>query len=301
MEPPKREPDLGPVRAIYHDPPTPPGRGRGADTIPRSLPDPVSPSGGAYDSSMVKQEREGPGQPDRSPGGPRRGPGRLPSIEEQSWLETRLESMSVNSPTTPTTPRHSRLPSMAAKARSLLLAGLAGADPPARRQSAAGIETHRPVRRGAHLLQHLHAQGRAHHGNSRTADIFVAAAALARRGGRDDEGDGKQLALRARVRPRAAGREPFVIQRTFELEALRATALTPVLPAARRLSEDGAARTPLPSMPRRCSGAGAHGPTAGLGAGAGEAPGPWRGGARGPDAVPLRKCVPGGGGYPVNP
>jgi len=307
--------------------------------IPRSLPSPLYPPPVAYDATMAKHERAMLERLSQGRGRPFQEPTHLLPTEGQTMLAARLGNMTVNSPPSrppaPAAPPpcHGRRPSMASEARSLLLSGLprSGASDLAaavpRRQSVPGPDTHRSLRRGHHLLQQLHAQGRAHLGNARSADIFVVAVALrlpgygagasaaAAAGGQDvTAGRGpdtsssssspppppSQLTVRARVRPRAPDREPFVIQRTFELEALRSTALAPlaaaaVVPAARRQSADAAARTHLPSVLRRpsaTSGAAAGGLPLGPGLPSGSSPDPSRGGLRTADAVPLRECTP---------
>ena len=249
-------------------------------TAPRSLPSPILPVPYAYPSSMTKHERsmvERLGQQRRQPSADlsRSATIHLPPIEEQTSLTARLDTMTVNSPPLPGPPSqsdHSRRQSMAAEARSVLLSGLPESEASGlvsrvpRRHSTPNLEIQKPFRRGHNILQQLHAQSRLYYGNARTADIFVAPVQLRRPNNSPDaDKDVKQerqqdqppaqLVLRARVRPRTPERQPFVIERTFELETLRSTAVAPVTAAAafaaRRQSAEASSRTPRPSVPRQ--------------------------------------------------
>jgi hypothetical protein len=111
------------------------------------------------------------------------------------------------------------------------------------------------------------AWGHVYFGNGASADCFVTAVAL-RRPSDASSGDeattptpeGDKVTIRARVRPRALERKPFLLQRTFDMNELRATIPepspthmpgTPTTP--RRLSVDLLGRTSSSHSRRRSS------------------------------------------------
>ncbi|GJD02998.1 hypothetical protein ColKHC_11823 [Colletotrichum higginsianum] len=137
----------------------------------------------------------------------------------------------------------------------MLLAGLG--EEVQRRQSVAGagyFARSKDAEKRLHLEQ-LRAWGRVYLGDAKTSDVFVQAVALRRQsdastGSENSTGDSSpprmpptpttpshQTAIRARVRPKALERKPFLIQRTFDIEQSVAK-LAPGRPEAAALSAD---------------------------------------------------------------
>ncbi|ROT40018.1 hypothetical protein SODALDRAFT_332168 [Sodiomyces alkalinus F11] len=164
-----------------------------------------------------------------------------------------------------------RRQTLVAETRSMLLVGVSALDDLDRRQS---VPTFRPpgqsrkARQTMHLEQ-LRAWGHVYLGDATTADVFVTAVAVRRPSesgsssssssslsstspseptGNDETKLKRSLSLhpgpttiRARVRPRDLDKKPFLIQREFDLEELRATVPDP-LP---RPNHHPAPKTPL--------------------------------------------------------
>lgn len=188
-------------------------------------------------------------------------------------MAAKLERFSMNSPTTPrvprapqSTPASPRGQTLVSETRSLLLSGVPRTQASTlaamvdRRQSAPAevIAEHR--RRSQVLLRHqLQAWGHVHFGNAAKADIFVAAVALRRSSeasasGEDEEAKPSSTrTVRARVRPKALDRKPFLIQRSFDLSEVRSIVPEPTSPSTmpRRPSLDLAARAAAQSSRRR--------------------------------------------------
>src|SRR3569833_1995672 len=239
------------------------------------------------------------------------GGGPLSPIAEQASLASPMAKMSVASspPSRPSggarvvSSQPPRRRSISAEARSMLLSGRPaaeathlGASVP-RRQSAPAQEVPRQQqRRGSLLLrQQLRAWGHVYYGSATTADVFVAAAALRRPSAASSSGEDEakmaaapapgRLTVRARVRPRALERKPFVIQRSFDVDALRATLpeASPTSPGAERQHAPAAAAV---FPPRRAGGAAAR---SRAGSATRTSPDISRSLMRGINAVPIRK------------
>ncbi|KAL2757083.1 hypothetical protein ACRALDRAFT_2026998 [Sodiomyces alcalophilus JCM 7366] len=164
-------------------------------------------------------------------------------------------------PPTPASPADSfpRRQTLVAETRCMLLAGVAAVDDLDRRQS---VPTFRPpgqsrrARQTMHLEQ-LRAWGHVYLGDATTADVFVTAVAARRPSESSSSSSsssssassptsepastdetklkrslsvqpGTTTTIRARVRPRDLDRKPFLIQREFDLEELRATVPDPL-------------------------------------------------------------------------
>ncbi|WQF87126.1 hypothetical protein CDEST_12140 [Colletotrichum destructivum] len=174
-------------------------------------------------------------------------------------------------PGSPPTVASHRRQTLAAETRSMLLAGLG--EEVQRRQSVAGagyFARSKDAEKRLHLEQ-LRAWGRVYLGDAKTSDVFVQAVALRRQsdastGSENSTGDSSpprmpptpttpshQTAIRARVRPKALERKPFLIQRTFDIEQLRSTVPDP-LPSSppadqrRRPSLQTLKTSPLPNV-----------------------------------------------------
>ncbi len=184
---------------------------------------------------------------------------RRPSAPEQTTLASPLAKLSVTSPVA----ARRRL-SIVAENRSTLLAGVPPSEASSlvsavgRRQSAPTVEVH-TLRRGQLLRQQLRTWGHVYYGSAASADIAVAGTALRRSSNASTSSeDGSEtmldrLVIRARVRPRTPERKPFVMQRTFDVAALRATVPDPMVLSA---EADGHASGPA-VVRRRSTSAGA--------------------------------------------
>ncbi|KAI8223574.1 hypothetical protein K4K54_006054 [Colletotrichum sp. SAR 10_86] len=271
-----------------------------SDRSPKSLPTPVFPSN---DGSMRQHERAmvdrlGGQKPrtalrlDLSPRKTAHRPSPLSPLAEHSVDGRRYSAaqMSPRRPPPPPSPRSppvagNRRQTLAAENRSMLLAGLG--DEAKRRQSVpnAGYLQRSKDADKRHQLEQLRAWGHVYLGDAKTSDVFVNAVSLRRDSNASTNSEGSagdssptrmpttptipsnQTAIRARVRPRALERKPFLIQRTFDIEQLRSTVADP-LPstppasdARRRPSLAGSPpqRSPRPAMARRRSSSAAPG------------------------------------------
>lgn len=206
----------------------------------------------------------------------------LSLISEQQTLSARRTSI-ISSPLpsapapSPLSPgfavQYPRKQTLAAKTRSILLSGLPDGLPrqqvsdantvAQRRQSLPMVSpSSRWERRNSlQMRQELQAWGHVFFRNGSYASCFVSAVAL-RRSSDSSSADesaaamGKnQVTIRARVRPCALDRKPFLIKRAFDMDELRATIpeLSPVSARTRRFSTDLSARSPLPAGRRRSS------------------------------------------------
>ncbi|KAK0624643.1 hypothetical protein B0T17DRAFT_590511 [Bombardia bombarda] len=167
--------------------------------------------------------------------------------------------------------QYPRRPTLAAETRSILLSGFPDGLPATSESRATAtrsvVEQRRrslpaslpAIRRGSQQRRHeLQAWGHVFFGNGTDADCFVSPVALRRpsEASSTDEaspsketmdfakdGHGK-VTIRARVRPRALDRKPFLLQRTFDRDELRACIpeSEPALEGTRRLSVDSSGR-----------------------------------------------------------
>uniref|UniRef100_L2G0X5 Uncharacterized protein n=1 Tax=Colletotrichum fructicola (strain Nara gc5) TaxID=1213859 RepID=L2G0X5_COLFN len=232
-----------------------------SDRSPKSLPTPVFPSN---DGSMRQHERAmvdrlGGQKPrtalrlDLSPRKTAHRPSPLSPLAEHSVDGRRYSAaqMSPRRPPPPPSPRSppvagNRRQTLAAENRSMLLAGLG--DEAKRRQSVpnAGYLPRSKDADKRHQLEQLRAWGHVYLGDAKTSDVFVNAVSLRRDSNASTNSEGSagdssptrmpttptipsnQTAIRARVRPRALERKPFLIQRTFDIEQLRSTVADPL-------------------------------------------------------------------------
>ena len=169
-----------------------------------------------------------------------------------------------------------RRPTLADESRSILLSR-APEPRPAAQATSSLAERRRSLppsfpaaRRAARQRrQELHAWGHVYLGNGSEADCFVSPVGLRRL---SDASSGEEnaaadrererereyrrqsrLTIRARVRPRALERKPFILQRTFDMDELRATVpeAEPTSPSSRRQSADFPNRNSQPYDPAR--------------------------------------------------
>lgn len=154
-----------------------------------------------------------------------------------------LPALPLTAPTTPIPPTcsegYQRRQSIVAEARDMLLSGMPHLQaidlgtPVDRRQSAPAeqIQKYQKQRRQSQIpsSMELHAWGHIYFGDVTNADIFVAPAAIRRASagpsadGLESQSNSNRLMIRARIRPRSKDRKPFLIQRSFDLDELRAT------------------------------------------------------------------------------
>ncbi|KAH6853331.1 hypothetical protein B0I37DRAFT_348794 [Chaetomium sp. MPI-CAGE-AT-0009] len=123
------------------------------------------------------------------------------------------------------------------------------------------------ARRNSQQIQEsLQDWGHVYFGNGPIADCFVSAVALRRHSDSSStDGDAaaqerpagvsNEVTIRARVRPCALNREPFLLKRKFSMDGLRATLpeLPPLSAGLRRPSSELPVRSPLPTGRRRSS------------------------------------------------
>ncbi|KAK0745786.1 hypothetical protein B0T18DRAFT_437951 [Schizothecium vesticola] len=186
----------------------------------------------------------------------------LSPIVEQGWDRDRRRSSyalpraPAPTPVTPHSPMQ-QTQTLASETRSILLSGLGG-QPPAVSSNMASRRQSLPAsfpaqRRGSDIdRQELQAWGHVFFGNGSEANCFVSAVAL-RRGSESSAGEeaasspttktaeqNGRVTIRARVRPCALGKKPFILKREFDMDELRATVVEPV-------------SSPAPGEPRRLS------------------------------------------------
>lgn len=109
----------------------------------------------------------------------------------------------------------------------------------------------------------LHACGHVYLGDFTKADVLVAPSALRRLSGPEQpdsaserNGHSERIAIRARVRPKGRERKPFLIQRSLDMNVLRAMQTSPVTPvrspyrqSVAPLSPDNVSSPRLPVSP----------------------------------------------------
>jgi len=240
---------------------------------PRILPSPIYPPSPKYDSTMTRRESvmleslDPRARQSSSP--PEDVPRVLPPIVERasSARPHRLSLLSPNhlrSPVTPQSPRRvvqiPRRQTIVDETGSLLLSRASpshlrdAVSPLDRRMSLpATLTLYR--RRSSYLMrEHLQSLGHVYFDNASSADCFVVAVALRRPSHTSSAGDEEikhepdgppsvtlnRRTIRARVRPSDPERKPFLLQRTFDIDELRATIpeLSPTSMSSRRQSVD---------------------------------------------------------------
>ncbi|KAK4129654.1 hypothetical protein N657DRAFT_561199 [Parathielavia appendiculata] len=166
---------------------------------------------------------------------------------------------------------------IAAQTREILLRGLPDGLPRSPLDPSSATDDRRQLlppwlpgaRRGSQQVrEELQSWGHVYYGNSSIADCFVSAVALRRHSdssSADEDATPKEspprrgrnrVIIRARVRPCALDRKPFLLRRTFDMDELRATIpeLSSVASSgSRRPSAEHLTRSPLPASRRRSS------------------------------------------------
>ncbi|KAK3382499.1 hypothetical protein B0T24DRAFT_16917 [Lasiosphaeria ovina] len=246
-----------------------------------NMPSPMYPSSPGYDQAMRRHERAMLESLDqRGRPGQAGQPSQLESqnlqsvaqnrslfpIAEQNLRRASLASPpprpSARSPRSPGRLMHRPRQTLAAETRSILLSGIP--DPQTLAERRQSLPLSFPVgRRGSHhVRQELQAWGHVYFGNGSEASCFVAAVALRRPSEASSGDDGparsrehRRVTIRARVRPCALDRKPFLLQRTFDMDELRATVPEPSPTAAspQRLSADLGSRDAQLRARRRSS------------------------------------------------
>ncbi|KAM7208999.1 hypothetical protein V8F20_000608 [Naviculisporaceae sp. PSN 640] len=258
-----------------------------------NMPNLLYPQSPVYDNSMRRHERAmvdrleqrnwpGPPESPTSHGHPRA----LPPITELHNRDRRSSiayapyghsySRSSHSPNRPLEYDYARRPTLAEDSRAIpfqrhleVPRSTAHTSVAERRRS---LPPSLPAARRAarQRRQELQAWGHVYFGNGSEADCFVNPCALARRpsdassvdgsGAEEISGDREKeyrrqsrLVIRARIRPRALDRKPFLLTRTFDMDEIRATVPDPepTSPASRRQSADYPARKSRPYDPAR--------------------------------------------------
>ena len=244
-----------------------------------NMPSPMYPRSPGLDRSMRRHERamvdsldqRGRRMPIETSDN-RTGYRSLSPIAEANWDRRRTSFASVASPRAPApTPVSPRMPAfqprtqtLAAETRSILLSGAPTASHAApvpaivttsasdrRRSLPSSLPSFR--RDSVQERQELQAWGHVFYGNGTEANCFVTAVSL-RRSSESSSGEdspdtpgrmarpGNRVTIRARVRPCALGRKPFLLKREFDMDELRATVplgrLSPVPAEPRRLSAE---------------------------------------------------------------
>ncbi|KAK4241821.1 hypothetical protein C8A03DRAFT_40787 [Achaetomium macrosporum] len=251
-----------------------------------SVPSPMYPPSPGYDQAMRAHERalvdrldhRGRRESQESLATARS----LSPISEQIQRARRASVASLPQPRSaapsPRSPRRmqfARRPTIEAETRSILLSGMPDGlpCPPAetssaitdRRQSLPS-SFHSSRRSSQQLRQDLLDWGRVYLGNARVADCFVAAAALRRpsdsssadeaAAAKDKPFEGRnRVTIRARVRPCALDRKPFLLRRTFDMDELRATIPepSPVTAGAAPPAAESNSQSPVLTSQRRSS------------------------------------------------
>ena len=254
-----------------------------------ALPSPMYPASPGYDHTMRAHERALVDRLDRrgsqlSPATARS----LSPISEQALAARRASAASlplprarVPSPPSPALAPHPGPQTLAAQTRSILLSGVPDGLPRVPLETSP-LADRRPslppwsagARRGSQQLRDdLRDWGHVYFGNVSISDCFVSAVALRRASdpSADDTpargrllGGRNRITIRARVRPCALDRKPFLLRRTFDMDELRATIpeMSPASAGPRSSPIERASRSPLPASRRRSSGAASakHGP-----------------------------------------
>ncbi len=263
-----------------------------------SAPSLLYPASPSYDYSMRAHERALVDRLDRfdrrrrdSQNSPNTGPLFSPMVDDAlgarrgSTASLPLPRVPLPSPRSPGVMDFPGSQTLAAQSRSILLDGMHDGlpRPP---QSTSPITDRRqsmpawgagPRRSSQQMRDELRGWGHVYFGNVAIADCFVSAVALRRESERSPTneaatlpaeeapfGGKNRVTIRARVRPCALDRKPFLLRRTFDMDELRATIpeLPPVSAGGRRPSGERSSRSPLPASRRHSSATGSakHGP-----------------------------------------
>ncbi len=255
-----------------------------------ALPSPMYPASPAYDHTMRAHERALVDRLDRR--GSQQSPATarsLSPISEQALAARRASAVSlpllrapVPPPRSPNLTPHPGSQTLAAQTRSILLSGVPDGLPRVSLETSP-IADRRPSlppwsaggRRGSQQLRDdLRDWGHVYFGNVPISDCFVSAVALRRASDPSTDegtpsrgrllGGRNRITIRARVRPCALDRKPFLLRRTFDMDELRATIpeMSPVSAGPRNSPNERASRSPLPASRRRSSGTASakHGP-----------------------------------------
>ena len=248
-----------------------------------ALPSPVYPASPGYDHTMRAHERALVDRLDRR--GSQQSPATarsLSPISEQALAARRASAASlplprgpVPSPRSPGLTPHPGPQTLAAQTRSILLSEVPDGLPRVSLETSP-IADRRPsvqlwsagARRGSQQLRDdLRDWGHVYFGNVPISDCFVSAVALRRASDPSTDegtpsrsrplGGRNRTTIRARVRPCAPDRKPFLLRRTFDMDELRATIpeMSPVSAGSRSSPIERASRSPLPTSRRRSSGA----------------------------------------------
>jgi hypothetical protein len=251
-----------------------------------SAPSPMYPPSPGYDQAMRAHERALVDRLDH--GGRRESQESLTTIRSLSPISEQIlrarrasvaslpqSRSAAPSPRSPRRMQFATRRTLDAEARSILLSGMPDGLPrfppktagtlTDRRQSLPS-SFHSARRSSQQLRQELLDWGRVYLGNARVADCFVAAVALRRPSDsssadeavavKDKPTEGKsRVTIRARVRPCALDRKPFLLRRTFDMDELRATIPepSPVTPGTSRSPAGRNSQSPLPANQRRSS------------------------------------------------
>jgi hypothetical protein len=255
-----------------------------------SLPSPMYPESPGYDHSMRAHERALVDRLDRLDQRGRRDSqqspttaGSLSPISEQTLRARRASAASLPlprapapSPRSPSFMQYPRAQTLAAQTREILLGGMPDGLPRPPAASAGAVDDRRQslpawpprARRSSQQVRDdLQDWGRVYFGKVDIAECFVSAIAIRRHSDSSSTDEsaaakdeptgegGNQVTIRARVRPCALDRKPFVLQRTFDMDELRAIIpeQSPASAGGRRLSNERASRSPLPASRRRSS------------------------------------------------
>jgi hypothetical protein len=259
-----------------------------------SLPSPMYPATPGYDHAMRAHERALVDRLDRPDPRGRRESQQSPAtarslspISEQTMSARRVSVASLPLPRAPAPsprspglaqypgPQTIAVQTIAAQTREMILRGLPDGLPRSPLEPASATNDRRqslPLwfpsarRSSQQVREDLQSWGHVYFGSSSIADCFVSAVSLRRHSDSSsaDEGaaaketsaDGKnRVTIRARVRPCALDRKPFLLRRTFSMDELRATIpeLPPASAGPRRPSAEPPSRSPLPTGRLRSS------------------------------------------------
>jgi hypothetical protein len=257
-----------------------------------SLPSPMYPASPGYDYAMRAHERALVDRLDRpDPRGTRESQQSpttarsLSPISGQTMSARRVTVASLPLPRAPApSPRSPGLAqypgpqTIAAQNKEILLRGLPDGLPRSPLEPASATDDRRQSlppwfprarRSSQQVREELQSWGHVYFGSSSYADCFVSAVSLRRHSDSSSADEGaaaketpaggkNRVTIRARVRPCALDRKPFLLRRTFDMDELRATIpeLPPVSAGARRPSAELPSRSPLPASRRRSSMAG---------------------------------------------
>lgn len=180
---------------------------------------------------------------------------RVNQLTMESPLRSRTPVLPLTAPNTPllASPSAPKRQSMAQETRSMLLSGMSPSQASNvgavanRKLSAPSVAIQRQRRPTIELPspETLHTCGHVYLGDLTKADVLVVPTALRRPSGTEQpdsaserNGHSGHIAIRARVRPKGRERKPFLIERSIDVNVLRAMVASPATPvrSPRRLS-----------------------------------------------------------------